>query len=54
MYDLAKHFSYNRKEILGKIKSVLHKGILELGSEVERFEENFSKSKSRPSSASSF
>ena len=43
MYDLAKHFSYNRKEILGKIKSVLHKGILELGSEVERFEENFSK-----------
>ena len=43
MYDLTKHFNYNRKEILRKINNVLNKGILELGKEVEQFEKNFSK-----------
>jgi len=43
MYDLAKHFSYNRKEILLKIKNVLNKGTLELGPEVNQFEKSFSK-----------
>ena len=43
MYDLTKHYNHNKKEILTKINLVLSKGILELGSEVEKFEKNFSK-----------
>ena len=42
MYDLTKHYNYNRKEILSKINSVLNKGLLELGPEVDNFEKNFS------------
>ena len=41
MYDLKKHFFADKKEILKKIESVLTKGILEMGDEVERFEEDF-------------
>ena len=43
MYDLVKHFNYNKKEILYTIKKTLSKGVLELGPEVEKFEKNFSK-----------
>ena len=43
MYDLTKHYNYNRKEILSKINTVLKKGKLELGPEVNKFEKNFSK-----------
>ena len=43
MYDLIKHFNYNKKEILYTIKKTLSKGVLELGPEVEKFEKNFSK-----------
>ena len=43
MYDLKKHFIANKYEILKKIESVLSKGILELGEEVNKFENNFSK-----------
>jgi len=42
MYDLTKHYNHNKKEILKKINSVLSKGILELGPEVNNFEKNFS------------
>ena len=42
MYDLTKHYNYNKKQILNKITSVLNKGILELGPEVDKFERNFS------------
>ncbi len=43
MYDLKKHFLVDKKEILEKIEKVLSNGILEMGEEVERFEENFAK-----------
>ena len=43
MYDLIKHFNYNKKEILDIINNTLSTGILELGPEVEKFEKNFSK-----------
>ena len=41
MYDLKKHFFADKKEILKKIESILTNGILEMGDEVERFEEDF-------------
>ena len=41
MYDLKKHFLADKKTILSKIEKVLSKGILEMGEEVEKFEENF-------------
>ena len=41
MYDLKKHFLADKKIILSKIENVLSKGVLEMGEEVERFEENF-------------
>ena len=43
MYDLTKHFNFNKREILNKIEKVLNKGVLELGEEVDKFEKNFSK-----------
>ena len=43
MYDLKKHYQSNKKEILKSVDKILNKGILEMGEEVERFEENFSK-----------
>ena len=43
MYDLTKHFLADKKQILSKIESVLNRGILEMGEEVEQFEENFKK-----------
>ena len=43
MYDLKKHFLADKKIILSKIENVLSKGILEMGEEVEKFEENFKK-----------
>ena len=39
MYDLTKHFLADKKQILSKIESVLNRGILEMGEEVEQFEE---------------
>ena len=41
MYDLKKHFLADEKVIMRKISYVLKKGVLEMGEEVERFEENF-------------
>jgi len=43
MYDLNKHYLSNKKEILKSIDKILNKGVLEMGDEVEKFEENFSK-----------
>ena len=43
MYDLNKHYQSNKKEILQSIDKILNKGVLEMGEEVERFEESFSK-----------
>ena len=43
MYDLKKHFLADKKIILSKIENVLSKGVLEMGEEVEKFEENFKK-----------
>lgn len=43
MYDLKKHYLSNKKEILSTINKVLNSGTLEMGDEVEQFEENFSK-----------
>ena len=43
MYDLIKHYQSNKKEILKSIDKILNKGILEMGDEVEKFEENFRK-----------
>ena len=43
MYDLIKHYNYNKKEVLSTIKKILSRGILEMGPEVENFEKNFSK-----------
>ncbi len=48
MYDLTKHFLADKKQILSKIESVLNRGILEMGEEVEQFEENFKKFNVRP------
>ena len=41
MYDLIKHYNYNKKEIIDTIKKILSKGILEMGPEVDIFEKNF-------------
>ena len=41
MYDLKKHYLADEKIILNKISSVLKKGVLEMGEEVEKFEDNF-------------
>ena len=43
MYDLNKHYQSNKKEILQSIDKILNNGVLEMGEEVEKFEENFSK-----------
>ena len=43
MYDLNKHYQSNKKEILQSINKILNNGVLEMGEEVEKFEENFSK-----------
>ncbi len=43
MYDLNKHYQSNKKEILKSIDKILNKGVLEMGEEVERFEESFSR-----------
>ena len=43
MYDLNKHYQSNKKEILKSIDKILNNGVLEMGEEVEKFEENFSK-----------
>ena len=43
MYDLKKHFLANDKEILKKIENILKKGVLEMGEEVDKFEDNFKK-----------
>ena len=43
MYDLKKHYLADEKIILNKISSVLKKGVLEMGEEVEKFEDNFKK-----------
>ena len=43
MYDLKKHYLSNKKEIITTINKVLNSGTLEMGDEVDKFEENFSK-----------
>ena len=43
MYDLNKHYQSNKKEILKSIDKILNKGVLEMGEEVEKFEESFSR-----------
>ena len=39
MYDLNKHYQSNKKEILKSIDKILNNGVLEMGEEVEKFEE---------------
>ena len=44
MYDLIKHYNNsNKKEINKTIEKILSKGVLEMGDEVYKFEDNFKK-----------
>ena len=43
MYDLIKHYNSNKKEINKTIEKILSKGVLEMGDEVYKFEDNFKK-----------